>query len=100
MLSCEADERMILKASFNLFFTVLVINRNNLEASRERSEGKGHTLSLVFASLAVGQSVFSVFIIFTSHLTNPELGRFDSTPHAALLVIAHNTRAHSVDRPH
>lgn len=68
---------------------MLVINRNNLEASRERSEGKGHTLSVVFASLAVGQSVF---IIFMSHFTNPELGRFDSTPHTALLVIAHNTQ--------
>lgn len=87
MLSCDADERMILKASVNLF-TVLVIIRNNFEASRERSEGKGHTLAIILASLAVGQSVLSACIIFQSHFMNRK-NRF--THHTALLVIAHNT---------
>lgn len=53
-MSCDAHERMIWNASCNLS-EVLIINRNNLEMSREGSGGKGHSLSLLFVSLAVGQ---------------------------------------------
>lgn len=56
VLSCEAWERMILKASGNLF-RVLIVNRNNLKMTREGSHGKVTLCPCFFTSLAVGQSV-------------------------------------------
>lgn len=59
MLSCEACERKILNAFRNLFW-VLIVNRNNLEMSTRMEGGvggKGHTLSLLFVFLLVGQSL-------------------------------------------
>lgn len=54
VLSCEASERMIVNASHNLS-RVLIVNRNNLEMTREGSEGK---VAHCPCFLSLGQSLF------------------------------------------
>lgn len=62
MLSCEADERMILNVSCNPF-KVLIVNRSNLEMCKEGPEGKVTLCPppFFFASLGVDQHDFLSF---------------------------------------
>lgn len=59
MLSVEAYERMISNVPYNLF-KVLIVNRSNLEMSREGPEGKVTLCPFFFllVSLPVGQHLF------------------------------------------